>query len=135
MAAVDQDRQLDARRAAEVHHGVEGAADGAARVEDVIDQHDALAVDVERDVRGVDLGREMGLEIVAVEADVEASERDVHPLDLADPVDELLGEQVAAGDDAHDGQVLASLVALEDLVRDARHRTRDGCLVHDDGLG
>ena len=66
-----------------------------------------FAVDVERDVRGVDFGGEIGEEVVAVEADIEASQRDLGPLDLLDLSDQLLGEKVAAGDDAHERDVLA----------------------------
>ena len=50
-AAVDQHRELDARRAAEVEQLVDRRADGAAGVEHVVDQHDRRAVDVERQRR------------------------------------------------------------------------------------
>src|SRR5581483_4778587 len=52
MAAVDQDRELDGPRAAEVVKGVERSADRSARVQHVVDQDDGLAVDA--------AGRELG---------------------------------------------------------------------------
>ena len=84
MAAVDQHGEAHRARPAEVVQGVERRADGAARVEDVVDQHDGLAVDpagrhagrarragrlirqvvaVHRDVEGAD-GARAGLEAV-----------------------------------------------------------------------
>ena len=80
-----------------------------------------------------DLRRERG-EVIAVEADIQAAERQTHPLDLLDLLDELLGKQVAACHDAHEREVLATFVPLEDLVRDARNGAVDGGLVHDDRL-
>ena len=40
-----------------------------------------------------------------------------------------------ARDDADQSEVFTALVALENLVRDAGHRSIDGGLVHDDRLG
>ena len=51
----------------------------------------------------------------------EAPERQANPLDLLDAVAELLGQKVAARDDAHEREVVAPLVSLEDLVGDAGH--------------
>ena len=81
----------------------------------------------------MDFRRKRG-EIVAIEADVEAAERNPHTLDLLDLVDKLLCEQVAACHDTHERKVIATLVALEDLVCDARERAVDGSLIHDDRL-
>ena len=56
VAAVDQDREPDRLRAAEVVERVQRGADGAAGVEHVVDQHDDLAVDA----AGRDLGAAAG---------------------------------------------------------------------------
>ena len=56
MAAVDQDRELHERRAAVVEEGVDGGADGAPRVEHVVDEDHRGAVDVERQVGVLDDG-------------------------------------------------------------------------------
>ena len=50
-AAIEQHRQLHPRRPAEVEDLVERGADGAAGVEDVVDQDDVLVVDREVDRR------------------------------------------------------------------------------------
>ena len=134
MAAVNEDGELDAAGATQVHDGVEGGADGAAGVENIVHEHDALGIQVERDVRGVDRRSEVGEVVVAVEADVEASQRDAHPLDTLDLVHEFLCEQIAAGHDTHKREVLNALVLLDDLVRDAGDGAVDRGVIHDDGL-
>ena len=57
MAAVDQGKELDARRTAELHHGVERCARGAAGVDHIVDQHDGLARNGEGNVRPVEYRR------------------------------------------------------------------------------
>ena len=108
MAAVDEDRQLDAARTTQVHDGVESGADGTARIQDVVHQHDAFAVDAKGNVGGVDRGSEIGSVVIAVEADVEAAERNVDALDLLDLLDELLCQKVAARDDADQSEVFTA---------------------------
>ncbi len=100
MAAVNEDSQLNAARTAQVHDGVESGADGTARIQDVVHQHDALAVDTEGNVGSVDRGSEIGRIVIAVEADVQAAERNIDALDLLDLLSELLCQKVAARDDA-----------------------------------
>lgn len=97
VAAVNEDSQLNAVRTAQVHDGVESGANGTARIQDVVHQHDALAVDAKGNVGGVDRGSEIGRIVIAVEADVEAAERNVDALDLLDLLGELLCQKVARG--------------------------------------
>ena len=132
MPAVDEHGELDARGTPDVHQGVKRRADGAAGEQDVVDEHDGLAVDVERDLGRVDLGAEIRREIIAVQADVQPAERNVHPLDRLDALREPLREQVAARDDADKGEVASPLVGLEDLMGDAREGSVDLLRVHAD---
>src|SRR5439155_12319854 len=70
-------------------------------------------------------------EVVAVERDVDHAERHRRPaLDLADLLPDTLRKMDAAGADPDQRQLVGSLVALEDLVRDARERTLDRERVH-----
>ena len=72
MAAVDEDQQLHAARAAVVEERIEGGANGAAGVEHVVDQDDVAAVDIEAERAGNDDGAHIARgEVVAIEADVE----------------------------------------------------------------
>ena len=109
MAAVNEDCQLNAARTAQVHDGVESGADGTTRIQDVVHQHDALAVDAEGNVGSVDRGSEIGRIVIAVEADVQAAERNVDALDLLDLLGELLCQKVAARDDADQSEVFTAL--------------------------
>lgn len=95
MTAVNENCQLDAARTAQVHDGIQSGADSTARIQDVVHQHDALAVDAEGNVGSVDRGSEIGRIVIAVEADVQAAERNVDALDLLDLLGELLCQKVA----------------------------------------
>lgn len=95
MTAVNENCQLDAARTAQIHDGVQSGANGTARIKDVVHQHDALTVDAKGNVGGVDRGSEIGRIVIAVEADVEAAERNFDALDLLDLLGELLCQKVA----------------------------------------
>src|SRR5262245_20342557 len=132
MAPVDQDRELDRARPAEVHERVHRRADRPAGEEDVVDEEDAPSLDRERDVGPLHDGvLDAAVEVVAVERDVDDAEgRQRAALDLLHLPAEALGEVDAARADADQREVLASLVALEDLVRDADERALDRERVH-----
>ena len=72
------DRQLHALGTAIVEERLDRGADGAAGVEDVVDEDDGAVGEVEVDVGGVDdrlLGGRLGADVVAVEGDVEVPDR------------------------------------------------------------
>ena len=73
MSAVNKDGELDALGATKVHNGVQGGTDGAAGIKDVVDQNNALSINIERNLGLVNLGGNMGKEVVAIEADIKAS--------------------------------------------------------------
>ena len=78
VAAVDQDGQADARRPAEVADRVQRRADGPAGEQDVVDQDDLGAVDVERDLGPAQDRPAVALaEVVAVERDVDGADGDL----------------------------------------------------------
>jgi hypothetical protein len=54
MPAIDEDSQLYGAGSAEVDEGVHGGADTAAGIENVINKHDRLIVDISRDIRTLD---------------------------------------------------------------------------------
>jgi len=69
-------------------------------------------------------------EVVAVEADIELAQRQAHALDLLDALAQHLRQQVAARHDAHERQVIGSVVRFEDLMGYARQRAVDILFVH-----
>ena len=82
----------------------------------------------------MDLGGKMRREIVAIEADVKRAERNVGAFDLLDLARKTMSEQVASGEDSHQGDVRGAVVGLENLVRDARERSLNFVCVHTDGF-
>src|SRR5262245_53894210 len=92
MAAVDEHGELDALRPAKVDERVQGSADRAAGIDDIVYEHDALAGDI-RHVAGGNLHRDAaGREVVAVEADVEHAYGNRLALNLLDSGGEALGQ-------------------------------------------
>ena len=96
VAAVGEDRELDARRAAVLEQRVDRGADRAARVEDVVDEDHGPALELEVELRVVHdrlrAARRAALadvDVVAVEGDVELAELE---LDAG-----ALGDRAAAG--------------------------------------
>src|SRR4029077_3635015 len=89
VAPVDEHGELDARRSAVVEESLDGRADRAAGVEDVVDEDDRPSVEREIELRRADewLSRERRLaatdgDVVAVEGDVDGAQRglDAGPL-------------------------------------------------------
>ena len=64
-------------------------------------------------------------QVVAVHRDVDGAAADADALDLGDGGGDPVGQGHAASGDSQHDQVVRALVALEDLVGDARQRARD----------
>jgi hypothetical protein len=125
VATVDQHGQLDGPRPAEVGQGVQGGPDRPPGVEDVVDQDDDLAGQVERQLGVVGgLGRP-GADVVAVHGDVKGARRDLPPLDLAQLGRQPPGQGHPASVDADHHQPVGALVPLDDLVGDPDQRPLD----------
>ena len=135
MAAVGEHGELDARGPPVAEQRLDGGADGAAGVEDVVDDDDGALVDREVDVRGVDDGllRAAG-QVVAVKGDVEVAERHVGVEQVGDEAPEPRGEDRPATMDPDDREPVGLSVLLDDLVRDAYERATDVVAVEDDLL-
>ena len=135
VAAVGQDGELHLRRAPVVEQRLDRGADGAARVEDVVDDDDRPAVDAEVQPAGVH-DRRLGAraDVVAVEGDVELAQRDVVLEQIAQQALQALGEDRPATVDAHEGDAVSGIVVLHDLVRDSHERTAHVVPVEDDLL-
>ena len=135
VAAVDEYGELDGLRTAHVDDGIESSANRAARVEHIVDEHDGLARDVDRQLRLMDnrLIRKGG-KVIAVERNVENADRRLLSLDMLDIRRDALGDRNTARADADDDDVIDALVAFYDFVRDTRECAADALGVHDDGL-
>jgi hypothetical protein len=122
-AAVDEHRERDPRRPAEVRELVEGGAHRAAGVEHVVDDHHARAVDAAGERRAAhDRARADRLEVVAVERDVERAERHLDALGRVHRAGEPLRDLDAAALDPDEHEPVGAGVELDDLVGHALDR-------------
>ena len=135
VAAVGEHRQLHARGATVVEQRLDRGADGASGEEDVVDDHDRFAREVEVDVRGV---HHRGLgpagDIVAVEADVEIPERNLRVEQLFELHLQPPRQKRAAPMDADQRRSRRQGIALDDLMRDAHQRPPHVLRLEDDLL-
>src|SRR5947209_4274351 len=106
VAAVQQDRELDRPRAAEVHQRVHRRARRTPVVDDVVDEDDDLVVDRGKLARArAPVGRPQ-MEIVAVLGHVEAAGRHRRTLELRQGRGQAPRDHVALADDADEDYVL-----------------------------
>ena len=131
VAAVDEHGELDARGPAVVEQRLDRGADRAARVEDVVHQHDRPPVEREVELRRAHerLRCERGLaaadgDVVAVEGDVDGAERGLDSGALGDEAREPPRERYAAGLDPDERELVELRIALDDLVGDSRKGPR-----------
>src|SRR5262249_24912431 len=104
------------------------------REQHVVDDEDALAVDVEIDPRPLDdRVLHAPVEVVAVERDVDDAERHgLAAIDLAQDAAEPLRDVHAARPDADERQIAGAVAALDHFVRDADDGAPDRLRVHDE---
>jgi hypothetical protein len=136
MPAVSEHRQLHPLGAPVVEEGVDRRAHGPAGEEDVVDEDDGESLEVEVQVRGEDdrLGVGCsGLDVVAVERDVEVAERELLAGQLAHQRVDALRQDRAARVDADDRYRFRG-VLLHDLVRNPHQRAAQVLSVEDDLL-
>ena len=126
MAAVGEHGELHARRAPELEEGVDRGADRAAGVEDVVDEDDGAALEVEVELGVADdrlcAARRLAgahVDVVAVEGDVELAELDRLARALFDQVVQAARERHPAAPDPDQRDRVELLVPLDHLVGDA----------------
>ena len=126
MSAVDEDRQADRAGTSVVDERVHRRADGSAGEKDVVHEDDHASIHGERDV-GLAHDRRVAdpCQIVAIERDVDRTQRDVDALVRADRRLNACGERVtprANADDREEGKIA---VTLDDLMSDPRDGPAD----------
>ena len=139
MAAVGEHGELHARGPAVVEERLDGGADRASGVEDVVDEDARHPLERELERGRADdrlrVQRRLAaahLDVVAVEGDVELAERKLDAGALGDQPAEALRERDAAAVDADERDLVEVVVPLDDLVRDAGERPVDRLGVEDD---
>jgi aminopeptidase len=141
VAAVGEHCELDARRAAVVEQRLDRRADRAAGVEDIVHEHAGHPVEREVELRVPDerLSVLRGLtaahvDVVAVEGDVELSERDLATGEVGDPTPKAVRERDTSRVDPDERNPVELGVPLDDLVRDPGERPLDGLFVEENGF-
>ncbi len=126
MAAVDEDGELDAPRAAKIIKRIHGGADGTPTKKDIIDEDDGFSGDVKRNDGGLDIGSDALIEVIAMHADVERTGGDRVLPNGGEDGAESLGDGNAAALNADESDLGAGYVALSDFVADAGEGALDG---------
>ncbi|GAA1520913.1 hypothetical protein GCM10009827_040830 [Dactylosporangium maewongense] len=128
MAPVDEDRQLDHPRPAEILERVEGRADRAAGEEDVVDEDHAAPVEATgRDLRVTQRTGRLEAKIVPIERDVQHTHRDLSTLESGDPGGESASERYASGRYAEQHRFGGSGRLFQNLMGNPVHHTGDIC--------
>jgi hypothetical protein len=102
---------------------VHSGADGASGEENVVDENDALVLDIEADVGFLHerLGSKRG-KVVAVEGDVQCSDGNRRALHALDDFREPLGDRDTAPADSHQAQPFDASIFLDNFMRQANQR-------------
>src|ERR1700683_1623763 len=135
MAAIDQHQQLYAPRPAMIKERVQGGPYGTAGGENVGDENNIAAGDIEADgPRDDDRANIARRKVVAVEVNIEDAGIDRLLRDASNQMPQANGKRHAATLDADQPQVMGSIIFLNDLVRQPNQRALDFRCRHDAGL-
>lgn len=118
MSSVDQDGQLHRTGPTQVREPIEGCSHRAAGVEDIVDEDDGAAPDVDRDRRATQTGTGAPVEVVPVQPDVQLPYRDLHPFEPFDALGDGVSEWDSPGVDTDQDDVRGTVMAFDDLVSD-----------------
>src|SRR5690606_19530680 len=123
--------EVDTRWAAEVGELVEGGADGAAGVDDVVHDDYGSAIDAAggQPCLADDRPWSDGHEVIAVECDIEGPDRDRGTFGALDLGGEALGEVDAAAVDTEESEAVGTAVEFYYLACHPRDGALDGALV------
>ena len=138
VSAVDEHDELNGPRAAEVDQRVERGANRPPGVEHIVNEQNHPVVDVEGNLGAPDERlRADGLahQVVAIQRDVERAGGHVGIRDAIELHGNPSRQRDAALADADERQVIDAAVALDNLVGDARERSRHAVGVHHDWHG
>jgi hypothetical protein len=134
--SVDEDRELDTIRSPEVEQRVDRGADRPPGEEHIVDEHARPALEREVELCPADdrmrvtrLCAPTDHDVVAVERDVNGSERGLDAAPLGDEVLEPPRKRDAARVDPDERELGQVVGALDELVREPRQRPRQAVSV------
>jgi hypothetical protein len=133
MTTINQHRELDTARPAEIIQRIHRGPDSATAEENIINQHNRLTGDVDRDFGWLDIGSDAAIQIVAMHADIQTSCGNWMVQDLGESLSQALGKRNATALDSNDYQLRRWVVAFNDFVGDAGKRPLHRLRVEQDG--
>jgi hypothetical protein len=131
--AIDQNRKLDAPGAAEIIERIHRRSRGPAPEEDIVHEHDGLIIDVEWNDGGMDLGRQLLVEVIAMHAYIEIADRHIVPPNISEQAAQPLPQMHSATLHTDDHHRPAVVISLGDLMGDARKHAIHGGGIQDNG--
>jgi hypothetical protein len=130
--AVDKNGQLDCSRSPEINDLVQRCPDRAARKQYIINQND-IAINDRKEYVGSLNNRlvKLGVDVVAIEADIHQADRHLDSLQALDYPGDSLREMRSAGEDANNDKRFRTGIVLENLMSDAREGSAYFFLIED----
>jgi len=126
MTAIDQHRELNSFRPAEIIQGIHRGANRPAAEEYIVHEHDRFAGDIERDDGRLDVRRGALVQIISMHGNIQVAGGNRMLPDLREQAGQFFRERHSAALYADQRHFRARFVALGDFVRDARERALDG---------
>ena len=133
VAAVNEHRQLNAPGPAEIIQRVHRGPDGPPAEQHVIHQHHRLPGHIERNDRGLDVGRDALVEVVPVHADIQAAGRDGLPPNPRQQRAQPLRQRHPAALDADQHHLAAGFIPFRNFMRNAGEGALNRRRVQDEG--
>ena len=118
MAPIYQHREFHCCWPAQVGEGIERGPDGSPGVKHVVDQNHRSITGVNREDGPAEHGSGALAEVVAIEANVEITHRDLVVFDGGNGLGQSFSQGPTAGVNPDQDQTIGAVVALADLVRD-----------------
>ena len=133
MAAVNHNCQLYSLRTAHINNSVQGCTDGAAGVQNIVDKHNSLAVQVE-----VYLGAMHNRiicqrrQVITIQGDIEHTYRKLYILNVLDSCSQTLSDRHTASADTHQHNILYALISFNNFMRNTYNCTAHSVGIHND---
>ena len=135
MAAIDQDRELDAARPAEISQSIHGRANGAAAKENVINNYYRLSGDVKGNDCGEHFRGDALVQVIPMHADIETPGGGQLSVDGLKYRRQALRQENSTPLDPDQDEILIRFIAFSDFMRDSGQRPLHRGGIQDNGGG
>ena len=116
-----------------MEHRLNGGTDCPAGIDDIVHENDFLPVDVTGNGGGAGLRQAADLcEIIPVQGDVNASQRNLRSLEAADIIPQHSRQRHPAAMNTQQDNIGSSVILLYDFMSDALHASQHSRFIHND---